>query len=233
MSDGRFPSKNSLRLRRTEAQLLQARYGALKPGGRDGLISHLVSLAQRQTLTELAGVDNVWDVPALPPEKERAVDHARRLSLFARGTTLQYHWMLIEKKGEDDTGAAEAFSAWWDAACADLAGWNLDDFFAHLQRWGANRRPVHDREFLSAWIARCAGAASGTAALHDRAARAIVQQREDRVRPGKQRLRVAYQLDAWQLPTYRADDYYQLSYRHPVGRQFAEDIADGLLRQAA
>ena len=228
---GVFPATNSMRLRRSEAELLRKRYAALRPDGHDCLITHLVAMAERQGVAELESIEHAWDVPGLPPNTRQVTAHARRLSLFARGATLQYHRMLIEKKGEEDTGAAEAFTAWWEFARDDLAAWDLDDFFSHIQRWDANRRPLHDREFLNRWRERCLGARSAAAALDDKSMRAIIQLREDRVRPGKQRLRVRYQLDSWQmLPSYRADVHYQLAYRHPVGRRFAEDIADGLLQ---
>ena len=234
LPDGVFPSKNSLRLRTSEARLLRERYGAVKPGGRESLISHLVSLADRRRLDDFDAITNVWDVPDLPVETQVTVDHGRKLSLFAKGTTLQYHRMLIEKKGAEDPGAADAFAAWWEAAQGELASWDIDDFFAHIRRWDANRRPVQDSEFLREWIRRCTAATSGPAALNDETARAIIRRREDRVRPGKQRFKVKYQFDSWRmLPRYRPEDLYQLRYRHPQGLQFAEDIADGLLRGTA
>ena len=206
----------------------------MKPGGHESLISHLVSLADRRNLAEIDAITNVWDVPDLPVETQVAIDHAKKLSLFARGTTLQYHRMLIEKKGVEDPGAAEAFAAWWEAAQGELASWDIDDFFAHIRRWDANRRPVQDSEFLREWIGCCTAATSGLAALNDATARAIVRLREDRVRPGKQRFKVKYQFDSWRmLSRYRPEDLYQLRYRHPQGLQFAEDIADGLLRGTA
>jgi hypothetical protein len=62
----------------------------------------------------------------------------------------------------------------------------------------------------------------------------LIEQREDYVRPGKQRLRVKYQLDAWRpLAHYRSDIHFQLEYRHGVGQVFAQDIAEGLLKGVA
>jgi hypothetical protein len=73
---------------------------------------------------------------------------------------------------------------------------------------------------------------SGKQALDDPEARRIIAGREGQVRRGKERLRVKYQLDSWEQPPggYRAGVPYQLDYRHSVGRQFAEDIVDGLSR---
>ena len=87
--------------------MLRARYAALQPDGHDCLITHLVSLAERQGVVELEGIEHPWDVPGLPPSTRRAALHARRLSLLARGATLQYHRMLIEKKGEEEESQAD------------------------------------------------------------------------------------------------------------------------------
>jgi len=131
-------------------------------------------------------------------------------------------------------GADTAFVAWWEAAHEDLRTWDLEGFFAVVVEWNADRRPIHDRAFLNKWIARCTDTRSGVAALHDVEARQIIEEREKRVRPGKERLRVKFQLESWQpVREYRASDIYQLQYRHPVGRQFAEDIVDGLTRSAS
>jgi hypothetical protein len=95
------------------------------------------------------------------------VEHARHLSLFAKGTTLQYYRTLIEKKRAEDAGADAAFSAWWEAAHEDLRTWDLNAFFRLVAAWGADRRPLHDRAFLRNWIARCVKARSGDEALRD------------------------------------------------------------------
>lgn len=233
MPGGVCAEATDLRLRKSEALFLQKRYAELKPGGHDTLITHLVSLVRATQVHDIEAIEYPWEVPALPPETAEALRHARLLSLFARGVTLQYHRMLIEKRRDADPGAAEAFNAWWDCAQGDLANWKLDDFFALLRKWEANRRPVQDREFLERWIQRCVSSKSGKQALEDPIARAVVSRREDQMRPGKQRLRVKHQLDSWRLvAAYPVDEFYQLLYRHPVGRQFAQDIADGLERGA-
>lgn len=234
LPDGVFPADTTLRLRKDEAVLLRDRYAALKPDGHETLITHMVRLAQERGLTSLSELSHPWDIPTLPAHTRDVVDHARRLSLFARGTTLQYYRMILEKKREQDTGAGEAFVAWWEAAHADLANWKLDDFFALVRGWGADKRPLPDRVFFKQWIARCATARSGEETLHDPAARAIIAEREKRIRPGKERLKVKYQLDAWKpMSNYEIGKLYHLSYRHHVGEQFAQDIADGLERSAS
>jgi hypothetical protein len=229
LSEGAFPAGTSFRLRRKEAELLLQRYEGLNEFGHDSLIVQMVLLARQRRLSDLAKLDHLWQIPGLKPRSLAAAQHARLLSLFARGVTLQYHRMLIEKKNATDTGAGEAFVAWWQAAQEDLSRWDLDEFFALIRHWDADRRPLYDRQFIREWRTRCATARSAKRALDDPEARLIIGQREDRVRPGKQRLRVKYQLDSFRvLPAYPTDVIYQLQYRHPVGRRFAEDIATGL-----
>jgi hypothetical protein len=229
LREGAFPHRTTFGLRKSEAILLLSRYEALNQGGHDSLIARLVSLGRRSGLQTLEGVNHLWEIPALPLESAVAAEHARLLSLFARGATLQYHRMLIEKKRESDPGADEAFVAWWEAAHDDLKRWDIESFFALIARWDADRRPLPDRLFIRSWTSRCIAARSGDAALNDSAARDLIRQRENRVRPGKQRLRVKYQLDSWRTPqAYPTDVHYQLEYRHPVGRRFAADILQGL-----
>jgi hypothetical protein len=189
----------------------------------------MVSLATRSGVRSFEGIDQLWEIPDLPEETAAVVEHARLLSLFAKGTTLQYYRMLIDKKDEEDAGAAEAFEAWWTKARDDLGRWNIEAFFALIQSWGADRRPLFDREFIKGWVTRCVAGRSGQKVLDDPETRRIIGVREDRVRPGKQRLRMAHYLQTWQQPSFsRHDDIYQLGYRHQVGRRFAQDIADGI-----
>jgi hypothetical protein len=233
--DGIFPTSTTLGLRKPEAALLGQRYAALLPNGHQPLITHMVNLAEDQALSGLKEIRWPWDIPDLPEHTADAVQHARRLSMFARGTTLQYYRLLVEKKGAEDGGAGEAFAAWWDEAHEDLRKWDVEAFFRLIEAWEANRRPLHDRTFLGNWIARCIAAGSGKQALDDPEARRIIAGREAHVRRGKERLRVKYQLDSWEQPPggYRPGVLYQLDYRHSVGRQFAQDIVDGLSRGAS
>jgi hypothetical protein len=101
-----------------------------------------------------------------------------------------------------------------------------------MTSWEAGRG-ANDRQFITSWIERDQSARTGRAALADRAARLIVSRREDRVRPGKQRLRVKHQLESWKLPDGFSAGLYQMDYRHRVGRQIAMDIVEGLERGAA
>jgi len=232
MPGGAFPQKTDFRLRKTEAEFLQAGYARVRPGGQHNLITHSVGLQTGRGTQGLEQIDYLWELPSLAEETADAAEHARKLSLFARGTTLQYHRMLIEKKKDEDTGAADAFGEWWKRAHSDMGSWDLEAFFALIRRLNVVPRST-DRSFFKDWIERCVSSRTSKAALDDTASRVLIAGREDRVRPGKQRLRVKYQLDAWGQPPYRADEIYLLRYRHQVGRVIAGDIAEGLRRGAA
>jgi hypothetical protein len=231
MPDGKFPGTTSFLLRKAEAASLKSRYAALLPDGQENLVSCMVSLGRQHGRSGLADMQYPWDIPA-QPVMTTVLEDARRLSLLARGATLQYYWMLLDKRKEADPGVEDAFVDWWDQAKEDLASWDLQSFFTLLARWGVGRGSK-DREFITSWIERCLPAATGRAALGDREAQRIVGRREDHVRPGKQRLRIKHQLEAWRLPDGFAASIYQMDYRHRVGRQIAADIVEGLERGAA
>jgi hypothetical protein len=228
---GVFPARTSFRLWKTEAVQLRERYAQLRPEGRDTMLSHLVELGEMHGPEYLDPIEHAWDVPHVPAALAPIVDHARRLSLFARGVTLHYHGLLIEKRNGDLGDVSSAFRAWWRFARDELREWDLTAFFTLIRGWGAERRSLRDREFIEGWIERCMSASSAQQVLDDPEAQKSVCQREASARPEKRRLRGGHHLDSWKAPSsYQTDDYYLLSYRHPTGRQFARDIADGLLR---
>ena len=229
---GVFPASTRLVLSKSEATLLRSRYDQVRPDGHVSMLTHLIRLGVRSGIEILDAVGFPWDAPNLPDQLDRIVDHARRLSLFARGVTLQYHRMLIEKRKESDPGAEGAFAEWFDFAQIELSRWPVDEFFALVRAWGAERLRLHDREFFRQWIDRCTALRSATDLLNDREARLIVERRESHARPGKQRLRDKRHLQSWTTPArgYPTDEYYQLDFRHAVGRRFARDIVEGLQR---
>lgn len=229
LSDGVFQSSTRFRLWKNEAVQLKARYDNIRPDNHDSMLTHLVRLGERHGLESLDAIERVWDAPNVPAELSNLVDHARRLSLFGRGVTLQYHRMLIEKRQEKDPGARDAFVAWFDVARDELKGWNLEEFFTLIRRFGAERRALHDREFFGGWTQRCVAASSAVQALDDPISRGIVTRREADARPGKRRLLGGRNLQSFGVPkSYPLDDYYLMNYRHGIGRQFARDIVEGL-----
>jgi hypothetical protein len=231
LPEGKFLTATSFRLRNAEAKFLDARYAALVADDHENLVTRMVSLGCRHGASSLADIGYPWDIPDCEPIVATVLDHARRLSLLARGATLQYYRMLIERKNDSDPGVEDAFIVWWEQAKADLASWDIQGFLRLMTSWQAGRGSK-DREFIVSWIERTQAARTGRSALADRAARLAVARREDYVRPGKQRLRVQHQLDSWRLPDGFSAGLYQMDYRHRVGRQIAMDIVDGLERGA-
>jgi hypothetical protein len=232
MPGGKFPDTTSFKLRKSEALFLQARYAALKADGHENLVSRMVTLGHQYGAPSLKAIEYAWNVPGCPASMQTILDHGKRLSLLARGTTLQYYRMLIEKKGESDPGVEDAFVKWWIEANASLASWKLEDFFGLMVKWEAGRK-LKDREFITSWIERSQAARTGRALLADRSAQMIIRRREDIVRPGKQRLRNKQHLASWRLPNGYSAGFYQLDYRHSVGCQIALDIVEGLERGVA
>jgi hypothetical protein len=227
LTEGRFPDTTSFRLRKAEAVFLESRYGALTQDGHENLVTRMVSLGRQHGASALRDIEYPWSIPGCSPLTAAILDHARRLSLLARGATLQYYRMLIERRHDADPGVEDAFVTWWQQAMTDLASWDLPSFFRLMTMWEAGRG-LKDREFITSWIERCQAVQTGRAALADQAARLIVSRREDVVRPGKQRLRVKHQLESWRLSDGFSTGFYQMDYRHRVGRQIAMDIVEGL-----
>jgi Family of unknown function (DUF6361) len=232
LSDGKFPNTTSFRLRKAEASFLESRYAALKSDDNENLVTRMVLLGREHGAGSLGDIEYPWSIPGCPPSMATVLDHARRLSLLARGTTLQYYRMLIEKRRDNDPGVEDAFVDWWDQANVTLASWDLQDFFRLMTKWEAGRG-LKDREFITSWIERSRACRTGRAVLADQGVRLIVRRREDYVRPGKQRLRSKHHLKSWKLPDGYSVGFYQMDYRHSVGRQIAMDIVDGLERGAA
>jgi Family of unknown function (DUF6361) len=232
MPDGKFPDTTDFKLRKAEATFLESRYAALRPDGHESLVTRMVLFGRQRGASRFEGIDYPWQIPGCPPALETVLHHAERLSLLARGSTLQYYRMLIEKKRDDDPGVEDAFVEWWDQANATLATWDLQDFFSLMAKWEAGRG-LKDREFVTSWIERSQASRTGRAALTDQTARLILRAREDRVRPGKQRLRSKEQLKSWKLPDGYSTGLYYMDYRHHVGQQIAMDIVAGLEGGAA
>jgi hypothetical protein len=228
LPDGVFPDRTSFQLRKSEAAYLEFRYNALQPSGTPTLIPAMLELARRHGPASLTGLNHLWEIPNLTGPILRTVSHAKSLSLFARGVTLQYYALLLEKKRDDVSEVSAAFAEWFDAAFEELTAWDVSDFFSLVGSWGEDKRPKEDRAFVTDWITACKAAKTGRRALVDSVVRGIIVRRENDVRRGKQRLKGGFHLEMWRNPFDSSQGLYQLDYRHRVGRQFAEDIAKGL-----
>jgi hypothetical protein len=223
---GGFSSETSFSLTVEEATALQKRYAALRPDDGTSLLSHIISRGIRRPGSSVQ-FDWPWDVPDQPADLARVTEHARRLSLFSHGATLQYHALLFQKKRADDTGTGVAFAEWWEAASEDVALWDLQDFFALPCISGALRQG--DALFLREWSYAIAEARSSTEAYGSGVARKLLESRELAMRGAKARLKSRHHLRLWNEPaSYAPSIRYGLSYRHGIGTRFASDITRGL-----
>lgn len=226
--DGTFPEGTSFDLTRSEAKQLANRYQSLKPDGEQSLLAYLLEIERGLSNTAL-DFAYPWAVPHLPAALKRVTDHARRLSLFARGVSLQYHAMLFEKRGSSDPGTESAFVNWWAEASDCLRKWDIADFAKLPCVVKAPR--VGDVTFLMNWCDAIRGQRSAKTAFHSENARDCLRIRELAVRGPKARLRSKFHLRTWKEPSgYQIDDVYGLTFRHRVGTQLALDITDGLRR---
>ncbi len=234
LKDGQFPETTRFRLDSKEAALLAARYAALNERpGIDNLVTRMVTLGRQVGSDVLGDIEHPWTIPGCSDALAWVLVHARRLSLMARGATLQYYAMVLERKKQDASGVADAFSRWLDEARPDLADWDVYEFSTLMTSWGAGRG-LMDRQFISAWLDRIRMAKSGRAALSDSVARAQILERERRIRPGRERLKGrTHHLDTWSLPDGFDGSLYWMDYRHRVGRVIATDIVQGFEPETA
>lgn len=222
--DGTFAKAVSLRLARREATYLRDCFLARTHGHDSSLMGHLLREGMYGT-----SYDAPWTIPGLPEDLGKVVEHARLLSLIARGAALQYEALLFEARNLPDTGTGDAFAVWWREATPLLALWDLDAFAQLPFLRHANMRG--DVHFLRAWRAAVISKRSADVAYGDREARTLLRVRESAIRSVKARLNSSYHLDQWQPPTsYDPRQLHALSYRHGIGTTILADIADGLSR---
>jgi hypothetical protein len=235
-------SAATMDLSAAQAEFLSGRYAELRPLGRPSLMHGLLTIGKTKRIGAKAvdAIEYPWDVgdaTVLDSELLRLLEHARLFSLFARGATLHYHVLLLRLRREDDQPARAALQAWWESAAPELERWvhgtgdaQLVELRGLLAILGAGARAEVDVRFVSDWLAVVLAAGSIDSLLRDRGAAQVVERREARTRPGRQRLRSEHYLATWrpERALYKAQLRYQLSYRHEPAKQIAADIARGL-----
>jgi hypothetical protein len=235
VTEKEFPETLNFALTKHEARYLRMKYKELAAEDcRPSIISHLLEQLHPESF------DYPWNVP-YPPELELYVTHARYFSMFTRGATLQYFHLLQRECTKRGIGTpacdlSEVFSQWWEATRADLALWNLDEFFLVVAELNAIRRP-NDRTFVREWLRLSSGASTADDMFEKAAAHDLIRERERITRPSKSRLHHSDYLQRWNPPkasgiaamqktldTLR----YGLDYRTWIGSTFVCDIVDGL-----
>lgn len=227
MPGGAFPENTSFRLRRSEASFLRECYSRLRMADAESLMTHLINIGEQVGAPGIETFTYPWDVNPLPAHLEHAIKHACTLSIFARGATIHYHYMLANKRGDDASDIEQAFAAWRDQSVDSLREWDIGDFFAVVKQWHSTV-DARDVAFIENWTRRCIHPASAQSALGDSIAQNIIATREQQMRPGRERLKVLSQLESWRREDPYPRFWFQLSYRHFVGRTIAQDIAEGL-----
>ena len=212
-------------LTRAEAQDLSKRFNRRFP---DSLLTLLLNRG-------LPNSDYPWDCPKPTDHLRPYLDHARALSLFARGVTLHYYRLVLrarEKAGCHDGAdmVAPAFAAWWAEARTVLRGWPVEGLAALPTVAPALRQGRSgDVAFIRAWVDRLAACGNAEALLGDEAASRIVREREVAVKPLKARLKHLKHLKQWKHRDVGKTNY-QFEYRHTVGTRFVADTLEGLER---
>lgn len=220
---GKVRPETNFRLTRAEASDLAGRYREHFP---DSLTTFLLDRKLRDT-------PYPWECGAVPAALRPYVDHAQCLSLFARGTTLQYYQLVIEARERAGLSApgdivGRVFNLWWGDAWRLLASWTptqMATLPGVLSGLRGGRYP--DLRFMQEWLARLKAASSAEALLGDAEARCCIRDRELAVKPLKARLRHRKHLEQWRVEKI-PELTYQLDFRHPFGSRFVADMLDGL-----
>ncbi len=192
----------------------------------------LVASARTSLLTWLAGQsDNgqcayIWQHPALgdfPAEARRLVQHAEIFSGVIHGASLLYNLQLAELRAREDwIELYRGRLAQWAAELDDqrLAAWSLGDFWDEVSHPTHTVRPAL-LHFVQDWVAL---ARKGASDLPDsEAARALVRERERRLKASQSRFANRAVLDRWG----GASGAYRLSFRWGQAQSHLEDLLNG------
>lgn len=189
----------------------------------------LVASARTSLLTWLAGqlhngqCTYIWQHPALgdfPAEARRLVQHAEIFSGVIHGAALLYNLQLAELRDREDW--IEHYRdrlAQWAAELDEqrLASWSLGDFWREVSHPTHTIRPALIR-FVQDWVALTK---VGAASLPDsEAARALVRERERRLKTSQSRFVNRTALDRWG----GASGANQLSFRWGQAQSHLEDL---------
>jgi len=222
-AQGRVKQATTFKLTNVEARDLQARFTSIFP---NSLLSHMLK-------NRLLGTPWPWDCPKIPANLEVWLSHARNMSLFVRGVTLQYYAMLIKALGRSVNRqfkdmVASGFESWWAEARDVLEKWNTDEFVT-VPTVAPALRPGKkgDLWFINGWLGRFLAAPNAVALLSDRQARDLIREREIIIKPAKARLKHVKYLEQWK-PDRVGDAVYQFNYRHNIGSRFVSEILDAM-----
>lgn len=192
----------------------------------------LVASAPTSLLTWLARqTDNgqcayIWEHPALsdfPAAARRLVEHAEIFSSVVHGASLLYNLQLAELRARADwidlyRGRLAQWAAELDTQ--RLAAWSLADFWVEIDHPTHTVKPALVR-FIQDWVALARG---GTASLPDsEAARALVRERERRLKTSQSRFTNHAVRDRWG----GASGAERISFRWGQAKSHLQDLLHG------
>ena len=215
-----------------EADYLRARYSSLA----NNKVSLLDFLVSRRFTSDFKFP---WDAPC-PEALANPVQHARRLSILAKGATLVYYNMLLEEQSRasfktPDWDFREAFAKWWDSSAADLLNWDLAEYATLVSNLGALRSG--DKAFFESFLNLIQQSSVSGKFISNPGVQRLIRGREHLKRPRKARLFGGDQLRNWESPNPEDPIFvnfesvpYWLSYRSGIGGTFVREISKGLSR---
>lgn len=170
--------------------------------------------------------DYIWQHPALggfPKEARQLVQHAEIFSSVIHGASLLYNLQLAELRGRDDWTQLyrERLSQWAaDLDQGTLAAWSLTEFWRDIAHPTHAIRPLLVR-FVEDWVALARG---GATSLPDSgAARALVRDRERRLKASQSRFSNPTARDRWG----GASGTNRLSFRWGQAQSHLGDLVNG------
>ena len=216
-----FPDEASFELRKSEASFFREQ---LRIHAADSLLLFLVEVGK-----PVDGVDFPWQhalIADMPERLRRWLHHGQMFSELMVGAAYLYNLMLSEQLPNPEwiDSYQKALHDWAVSTAerrAVYAEWNREEFWHGLVRLNP-RLPPGVRQFAEQWIQWTLG---GQAKFpKDPAARALITEREHRLKGRRARLGNPEQLQLWG----GASGAFQLDYRWGITITVVNDIVHGL-----
>lgn len=186
----------------------------------DRLLAHLVSDPRR---TECPSPWTHPDLASFETEHRRLLEHARLFSQVMHGAWLLYNILLARKKGSQELidEHEASFDDWLqEVDSAEIARWDLDEFWGEVVDWGHTITPK-TRAFVEAWKERVA---ANKYTLDVPEMHGILEHREFALKGALARLRNRRALDKWG----GASGLGRMTYRWEEARRYVNELAAGL-----
>ena len=220
-----FPYKNvSVALRRRDAEYLRDRIQARHP---DSLLAVLAGRADPVDLQ----VDRPWQLSHLSeitPTLREQLHDAEKFAVCIHGAVLLYNLMLAERRGqaewtEKHRNRLKRWAADVDALEPAARGWKPDGVW-RVVRAGGRKLGYPTRAFVEGWIEYLERHGPRAVVADYSPARALVEEREVRLKGSRARLTNRRRLELWSGESGTG----RLDYRWNAAKRILKDIFDGL-----